>query len=517
MGLVNSNPVLPSRGLDIDGNAPAKELFDFSPEGKAERAKVLVRIWEPPSEGAAPNPTPAPPPKLTQPWKCTTLVSPISEAIPVGFEKSPKARRRQRDRGGAKGQNGGKQIDSSPQPTAPASPPFESKPSPSSVFSCEVCGVEWTSEPTLWAGTPLGRLWEYVSGKAPSRTVLEYIIKCTVEDSSWEVRRRFSAFFALHTSLKGIVRNEKLPDVPRRTVVRLSSPHFASQRMDALNKYLRELMQLQTAALSPQIRRFLKCLQEAPNQALVPVASPMRGVLSAGRPSKMLELKREMWERRAAVTMKEAAAFDTILELAVQSNLPVSVRQPPADAAIGQRLQLIGLEERQSRKSVWRTAMLEWANLREVFQDEGPPLPYHPRRLRVVRHDKRDQCPPTGRVVIVLPSRRTWRTPPHDYLHPFSLLRPHDLERVVIPPSSLFGRQLARYVLPKVPRSSGVVVRSIETVKAKDPRLEATLVPYSLTCTVTECISMHAPRRVLPKKRTYIVYLPLPFPSNTAH
>ncbi len=85
--------------------------------------------------------------------------------------------------------------------------------------------------------------------------VVYFTIAVMSHEKAWTVERRFSQFDALHKELKSAF--PQLPQLPPKTMLKVSNPEAIGRRKQALNTYLRELVARASILNSAIMSKFL--------------------------------------------------------------------------------------------------------------------------------------------------------------------------------------------------------------------------------------------------------------------
>ena len=84
-----------------------------------------------------------------------------------------------------------------------------------------------------------------------------YTLSVRCERLRWHVRRRYSAFLALHSQLKAAFPSQPPPPLPWRVPLAGSHPLVVESRRVQLQKFLRQCLRLPHIAADPDFRQFL--------------------------------------------------------------------------------------------------------------------------------------------------------------------------------------------------------------------------------------------------------------------
>lgn len=98
-----------------------------------------------------------------------------------------------------------------------------------------------------------------LSGTESSQHV-EYILNIELKGETWQARKRFSEFAALHDTLRK--RLSSVPELPAKTVIRQFSQESLAARTDGLARYLQDLCRRQDALNCPEVWEFFELPRE---------------------------------------------------------------------------------------------------------------------------------------------------------------------------------------------------------------------------------------------------------------
>ncbi|KAJ9469989.1 hypothetical protein DIPPA_35945 [Diplonema papillatum] len=231
------------------------------------------------------------------------------------------------------------------------------------IDDCQVCGVEWSSEPLSDTGGMLGRAFLRLVGFIPRHTVLNYVVQCKNGDFRWCVKQRYSSFYHMHQRLRNSLPADLLPNVPNKTLVRSSSPEFASRRLLSLNLYLQSLLRSSSVRRN---RAFLSFMKPGPDGVeAISIERPLvvGRICSVGDSfeGRLRALVEEVTSTRSLTQAKERSRRRSLSVQADQAGLPVVVEKIST-------VREVEFEETRVRRALDRCRMIGLSNV--VLQAE---------------------------------------------------------------------------------------------------------------------------------------------------